>query len=189
MSSQHALTSVANQAIAPQIIESRQQYHSCHILVPHSEQRLPAIAFNNAYYSFFKVEKDKNRAIELSTRLHRRGEVAIITKTARGYVIWIEEAAAKLSMPVQRTAKTTTPYKILTSPNQYQPCHIRVPDLNKPIAAICLDGKYYSLFKITDNTQQAVQLIKRLSSRGEETIITKTVKGYGIWIFEPEAVA
>ncbi|WP_199336732.1 hypothetical protein [Oscillatoria sp. FACHB-1407] len=186
MSSQ---SSVASRAIAPKIIESRQQYRSCHIHVPHSEQRLPAIFFNNAYYSFFKVEKDKNRAVELSIRLHRRGETTIITNVSRGYVIWIEEAEAKPSKPVQNSSKCTTSYKILTSPSQYQPCHIRVPDLNKPIAAIRSDGKYYSLFKITDDTQQAVQLIKRLSARGEETIITKTVKGYGIWVFEPEAIA
>lgn len=189
MPSQNILNPTDSIATAPQVIESRQQYRSCHIRVPHSEQRLPAISLNTTYYSFFKIEKDKSRAIELSNRLHQRGELTVITKTPKGYVIWVREAEAQLSQPTVAASKTKTSYRILTSPSQYQPCYIQVPDLDGTIAAINVDGKYYSLLKITADTEQTVQLIKRLGDRSEETIITKTTKGYGVWIFEPKVIA
>ncbi|NJL36238.1 MAG: hypothetical protein HC899_05375 [Leptolyngbyaceae cyanobacterium SM1_4_3] len=78
------------------------------------------------------------------------------------------------------------PCSILTSRSQYRPCHIRVPDLEKPLAAIAFNGNYYSLFKVVEDVQQAKQIIVRLSHRGDSTIITKSLKGYGLWVLEPE---
>ncbi|NJN58252.1 MAG: hypothetical protein HC879_12515 [Leptolyngbyaceae cyanobacterium SL_5_9] len=77
-------------------------------------------------------------------------------------------------------------YSILTSRSQYRPCHIRVPDLEKPLAAIAFNGNYYSLFKVVEDVQQAKQIIVRLSHRGDSTVITKSLKGYGLWVLEPE---
>jgi hypothetical protein len=177
-------------------IESRDQYHSCHIRVSDSERCLAAIFFNRAYYSFFKFEKDPNRASQIATRLNRRGDTSVITETPKGYAIWILEPEAKPSQPVQavysdsrkpqRSPQPKQPYNILTSRSEYRPCHIRVPDLDKPLAAIAFNGNYYSLFKVVEDVQQAKQLIIRLSHRGDATVITKSVKGYGLWVLEPE---
>ncbi|MBD2070987.1 hypothetical protein H6F93_26300 [Leptolyngbya sp. FACHB-671] len=86
----------------------------------------------------------------------------------------------------QRSLQQKQSYNILTSRSQYRPCHIRVPDLDKPLAAIAFNGNYYSLFKVVEDVKQAKQLIIRLSHRGDATVITKSVKGYGLWVLEPE---
>lgn len=178
-------------------LKFRNQYHSCHIRVPDSERYLAAIFFDSSYYSFFKFEKDHNRASQVATKLNRRGDTSIITETPKGYAIWILEPEAKPSHLIQAVYRSTRkpqrslqqkqPYNILTSRSEYRPCHIRVPDLDKPLAAIAFNGNYYSLFKVVEDVQQAKQLIIRLSHRGDATVITKSVKGYGLWVLEPEA--
>lgn len=182
------------------IMNDRKSYRSCHIQVPDSPQSLAAIDIQGTFYSFFRTEKDAQRALEVSTRLRHRGDTPIITKTPKGYAIWTLEPQAK---PVASrrlnpalNTKALNPeapgseffYKILTSRQHYQPCHIQVPDLEQRLAAIQFEGKYYSLFKTVDDTQQVVQLIRRLSYRGDETVITKTSKGYAVWIFEPDTI-
>lgn len=79
------------------------------------------------------------------------------------------------------------PYRILVSPDQYKFCNIRVPDLDKRLMAICVDGLFYSLFKTLEDVQQAVQIVKKLNYRGHETIITKNARGYSLWVLEPDA--
>jgi hypothetical protein len=177
------------------ILRSRSQYRSCHIRVPDSEQCLAAICLDQSYYSFFKFEKDQNRASQVAGRLNHRGDVSIITETPKGYAIWILETEAKLAQSLRAKYSVTDPperspqqqsYSILTSRSQYRPCHIRVPDLEKPLAAIAFNGNYYSLFKVVEDVQQAKQIIAKLSHRGDSTVITKSLKGYGLWVLEPE---
>jgi hypothetical protein len=92
-------------------------------------------------------------------------------------------------MPAEGSSQTTVnpPPRILESRTQYQPCHIRVPDLDDRIVAIRVDGKYYSLLKLVRERQQALEIANRLSNKGEETIITATVKGDAIWVLERDA--
>ncbi|MFQ3615342.1 MAG: hypothetical protein SNJ57_00595 [Cyanobacteriota bacterium] len=95
------------------------------------------------------------------------------------------------SLPVPLEATPTeapiAPYRILVSPDQYKFCNIRVPDLDKRLMAVCVDGLFYSLFKTLEDVQQAVQIVKKLNYRGNETIITKNAKGYSLWVLEPDA--
>ena len=79
------------------------------------------------------------------------------------------------------------PPRILESRTQYQPCHIRVPDLDERIVAIRVDGKFYSLLKLVKDRQQALEIGNRLAHKGEVVMITGTVKGDAIWVLEPEA--
>jgi len=53
--------------------------------------------------------------------------------------------------------------------------------------AIRVDGKYFSLMKLVKDRQQALEIANRLANRGEETIITATVKGDAIWVLERDA--
>lgn len=85
------------------------------------------------------------------------------------------------------TETPVAPYRILVSPDQYKFCNIRVPDLDKRLMAICVDGLFYSLFKTLEDVQQAVQIVKKLNYRGNETIITKNARGYSLWVLEPDA--
>lgn len=87
------------------------------------------------------------------------------------------------------SGNSTPPYRILVSPDQYQFCNIRVPDLDKRLMAISVEGLYYSLFKTIEDVQQAIQVVKKLNYLGNETIITKNARGYSLWVLEPDAYA
>lgn len=206
----HASSSSSSTPV--RILESRTDYRSCHIRLPDAQERVAAIAFQNRYYSFFRVERDRSRAIEISNRLISRGYTVILTKVPKTYAIWVWEpdaepeearhsrlpAEALTSFPprpgVSRPLASPAPVeplrpRVLSSPTQYRSCQIRVPDLDKRLAAIYHEGSYYSLFKSVDNIDQAVELIKRLHYRGDESLITQTGNGYTLWILEPEAIA
>lgn len=70
------------------------------------------------------------------------------------------------------------------SRNQYKSCHIRVA--NELLAAIYVNHRYYSFFKVADATM-ARKLIDRLEQRGDRVVLTQTPKGYAIWVLELDA--
>jgi hypothetical protein len=82
-----------------QILESRTLYQTCRIKVPHLEQRLFAILVDDQYYSFFRAEKTKEKALEILAKLGHRVQKTVITKTEKGYVIWTlePEVSSKIS--------------------------------------------------------------------------------------------
>lgn len=175
----------------PHVLESRNRYRSCHIVLSDTGERVPAIQFENEYYSFFRSVADKQRALELGSKLQNRGHAAVITKTPKGFVIWAFETHARLAKPRSSAPKKTgyeAPYRLLTSPREYQTCQIVVPDLDKQLAAVQYEGKLYSLFKTVETLQQASQIIKRLSYRGDETIILQSEEGFSLCILEPDAI-
>ncbi len=83
-----------------QILESREQYQTCRIKVPHLERRLFAIKVDEQYYSFLRTEKTKEKALEIIAKLGHRVQRTVITKTEKDYVIWAwePEVASKLSL-------------------------------------------------------------------------------------------
>ena len=174
---------------APRILKSRDTYRSCHIVLPETGERMPAIAINANYYSFFRTEKEEVRAYSLYNKLLERGHTPIITRTPKGFAVWILEPDAHPA-GFQKTEKkkaSRSTYRILTSPQDIETCQIRVPDLDKQLSAMRYEGKFYSLFKTVDDIQQATQLIKRLSYQGDETIIIQSAEGLSLWILEPDA--
>ena len=72
------------------------EYSTCHICVPDSEGRLAAILVNKQYYSFFKSLKDREKALNVVTKLREKGNDALIAKTPKGYSIWVLEPTAYL---------------------------------------------------------------------------------------------
>lgn len=152
---------------------------------------MAAIKLDNQYYSFFRAEREQSRALTVYQKLSHRGHTAIITRIPKGYAIWVFEPDAQPAKPTAQSFDDTTSakptYRLLISPSQYYPCSIQVPDLEQPLTAIQFENRYYSLFKTIGEIQQAVQLIKRLRYRGDETLITKTDDGYSLWILEPDA--
>ncbi|HIK40720.1 hypothetical protein [Thermoleptolyngbya sp. M55_K2018_002] len=192
-----------------EILELRTDYRSCHIVLPDSNERTAAIALAGEYYSFFRVEKSEARAQSICAKLMQRGHRPVITRVPKGFVVWTLEPNAQLATqttsarlsdtssslnsstgaPSEKAATDApvAPYRILVSPDQYKFCNIRVPDLDKRLMAICVDGLFYSLFKTLEDVQQAVQIVKKLNYRGNETIITKNARGYSLWVLEPDA--
>jgi len=179
-----------NSSDTPHVLESRNRYRSCHIVLSDTGERMPAIQFEGEYYSFFRSVTDKQRALELASKLQNRGHSAVVTKTPKGFVVWAYEPNARLAKPRSSTAKrisSEVTYRLLTSPREYQTCQILVPDLDKQLAAVQYEGKLYSLFKTVETLQQASQIIQRLSYRGDETIILQREDGYSLCILEPDA--
>lgn len=78
--------------------------------------------------------------------------------------------------------------KVIESPDQYQSCHIRVPDLEKPVPAILVDQDYYSFFKAVKGGEKTLEIVAKLGKNGDSTAITKTANGYVVWVREPDAV-
>lgn len=79
------------------------------------------------------------------------------------------------------------PTKIIQSQTQYRTCQIRVPDLQQPVPAIRVDNEFYSFFKAVEEAEKAFEIVAKLGNGGDSTVITKTPKGYAIWVKEPLA--
>lgn len=182
--------------LSDKILSSRSQYQPCHIQVPDLEKRLPAIRVGDRYYSLFKVEPERDRAVRILEKLLKRGDDALIIQTTKGYVVWVWEPEAhpeNFAQPSQSINSPPTPSRnfdqvpILTSRNLYQPCHIRVPDLKQRLAAIKFEGAYYSLFRIETDLERAIERIQQLNQRSDKAVITPSPRGYIIWVLEPEA--
>jgi len=177
----------------PKILESRSQYRACHICLPGETQRMAAIVFDDRFYSLFKVVKHRQKALELCSRLAARGTETLITQTPKGDVIWTLEPDAYVevkpnSSPAKAPPDLSLPsYRMLESRSEYRACHIRVPDLDKPLAALMVDSRFYGLFKIVDTQQHAIDLAARLERKGNESVITRVSQGYSVWVLEPEA--
>lgn len=78
------------------------------------------------------------------------------------------------------------PTIIIQSRSQYKPCHINVPDLERPVPAISFGQEYYSFFRAVPNAEKTFEIIAKLSKIGENTVITKVPKAYIIWVLEPQ---
>ncbi|MGG6293185.1 hypothetical protein ACQ4M4_02085 [Leptolyngbya sp. AN02str] len=176
---------------ALKILESRQVYTPCHIYMPETGERSPAIAYQGEYYSFFRVEATRQRAIEVATKLQRNYH-PIITQIPKGYAIWTLEAQAQAAQMASGTIATELAqfgepaYHLLISPGQYTPCLIRVPDLDQSLQAIAYNNLFYSLFKSVSTIEEAIDITKRLPP-GDRAVITKQTGRYSLWIHEPEA--
>jgi hypothetical protein len=81
-----------------QILESRSQFRCCHICVPDQEERLPAIVVDSQYYSFFKTAPNQESAMKIALKLSQKGDTPVLTKTSKGYAIWILEPEASLQL-------------------------------------------------------------------------------------------
>jgi hypothetical protein len=79
--------------------------------------------------------------------------------------------------------------KIIESQSQYRNCHIKVPDLDRPVAAILVDGEFYSFFKAVKDAEKVIAITAKLGNSGDKTVITKNAKAYIIWVREPEGVS
>ncbi len=66
-------------------------------------------------------------------------------------------------------------------PAQIKYHHIKVEDLEKPVAAIAYNGFTYSLFRTSADWSEVEKITSRLSAAYAITVIKK---GWAIWVFE-----
>ncbi len=165
------------------ILESRSQYRSCHIQVPDEIDRLAAIQVGDQYYSFFKVIKERQKTLQVAARLVYKGDEVVITLVSKGDVIWILEpgAGSQTEKPVNRL------HKILKNDGEYKSCVISVPDTAQFLEAIFTSGKYYSLLRVVKDREAAIELVDRLTQKGNEPVVTQGYRGFSIWVLEPDA--
>ena len=179
------------------VLSLRRQYHSCHIQLPDSDERVAAIAIHNEFYSLFQVFESPDQAIDMVVRLSRRGEeVAIRQLPSGGYALWVKEKDARptrsFNLIERRSTRQPRPEfcYILTTSDEYQEVDIMVPDLDKSLSAIQFQGKYYSLFKPQVTAEQTIELTAKLAQRGDETIILALpdkAPNYAVCVIEPDA--
>ena len=66
-------------------------------------------------------------------------------------------------------------------PTEIKYHHIRVEDLEKPVAALTFNNHTYSLFRTSNDWSEVQKITGRLS---ETYVITVIPKGWAIWTFE-----
>lgn len=175
------------------VLASRDQYRACHIHLPGDDQRLPAVLVDGKFYSLLKIVKEPQKALKVCNLMIAKGKQLVVTKTTKGVAIWTHEPEAIVDSRTQKhlqipqSASPELPNGILEVPSQYQSCYIRVADLDDRLEAIQWNGRYYSLFKVTETRQQVIELGNKLKRRGDAAVITQTSRGYCLWVWEPDA--
>ncbi|NJO49070.1 MAG: hypothetical protein HC840_05895 [Leptolyngbyaceae cyanobacterium RM2_2_4] len=76
------------------ILNSREQYQTCRVRVPHLKSRLFAVLVQGKYYSLFRSGVAQERALETAVKLEHRGDEPIITQTNKGYTVWVWQPKA-----------------------------------------------------------------------------------------------
>jgi hypothetical protein len=173
------------------LLQSRSQYQSCHIRVPDIEERLPAILLDQKFYSFFRVVFDEEQLLSMVTKFDQQAQELIVTRVTKGYALWLLESTAHIDATRSNASKASPdafPYRILESRNGYKPCRIQVPDVEQRLVAILLDGAYYSFFAVTEDKKSIVKMMAKTDLTVEQVVVTTTVKGYVVWVLEPQAL-
>jgi hypothetical protein len=76
------------------ILDSREQYQTCRVRVPHLKSRLFAVLVQGKHYSLFRSGVAQERALEIAVKLEHRGDEPIITQTGKGYAVWVWQPKA-----------------------------------------------------------------------------------------------
>ncbi len=177
------------------VLTDRSQYVPCHVTVPDLEGRLSAIAVGSNCYGFFRVEKTSFDALKLIMKLSQRGDNVAITRNPKGYGIWVEEPEfsinnVKVQAKIQAIARQSSiaPCKILVTDSQYQPIKVQVPDLDASLEAAQFANRYYSFFKQVPDSESALELVARITERGEESALIISPECFTVCVHEPEAL-
>lgn len=176
------------------LLLNRDQYVSCHINVSDLPQRLPAIAVDGKFYSFFKVILKAQKALEAIAKLTQKGDEIALTASKRGYVLWVYEPESKpappkkLRLPPIPPIFGPAPCSIVQNLAQLERCHLKVADMAQQLVGIKYQGALYSLFRKEQNAQTTLEIAAKLTKRDDEVILVVAKDGYAIFILEPTAI-
>lgn len=174
------------------VLASRSQYAAGHVWIPDLAQPVAAIWMGDRFYSFFKIATSGANALHIVSKLGQRNEQAVLTKAVGGYAIWVLELEAS---PTRTTRlrhlgrhKLSKPAYCQLAPSTInRAIAIHVPDLDKLLNAVYLNNRYYSIFRIEDKAEKALELAAKITQRGDETAIVALQQGYAVCVWEPEA--
>jgi hypothetical protein len=178
-----------------------QTYQMCHIELIDHPRPVAAIAHSGKYYSLFKAGQPFQEAQAIAQRLYDQNETVVMTELPTGYAVWVLEPDAHLRSPLKpitpspltNEAANRASDSIAAAPadpfmeDNYVPCHVRVLHQSDRLSAIRIGNTYYSLFRIVTRPQQAIQIRDKLSDRGHKVVITRMIRGYALWVWEPDA--
>lgn len=185
-----------NQAAEPGIckfLTSRQQYRSCRVHVPDLDRHVAAISLDGQYYSFFKVVDDADSLFRVLFRLSEHGDHMVVINSPKGSQVWIwEHEATPLRSP--KGGRTATSLKlvpscqILTDDSQYSDVLLQVPDLDKPVPAVQVQGTYFSIFRESQDSQEVLELAHKISDQAlDDFVIVQQGNRYHVCLPEPDA--
>jgi hypothetical protein len=172
------------------ILKERHRYHTCFVEVPGEPKPVAAIEVIGKYYSYARFCPTEEKAFETTSRLLDKDRYSIITKIPKGYVVWMLEPEAKLSLQHEKplTGNKKGFCKLLKLDHGAVPtCQIQVADLDKPLTAIQVSGQCYVLLKSVRDRNEAVELGRLMSRRGAKILVTPKKKSFALWIYEPNA--
>lgn len=177
------------------LLAQRDDYTTCHIHVPGDSHRLPAIALDGNFYSFFRSLEDPAKTLNLLLKLSAKGNQAVMTPTRRGYAIWAYESAGILASPNGQPPRSLPAsygpadcWVISDRQAGFRTCSLKVPDLPDTVPGLANGQKLFSLYRRETDAETTLKLGARLSQRGDEIVILTTDEAYAICIYEPGAI-
>lgn len=175
--------------VSCKLLTSRDQYQTCHIVVPDLEQPLAAIQLGDRYYGLFQTLTDSERVLKVLIKLHQRGDEVIVTKAGKSYILWIWEPEANLKKAVAAKPTLAPPasFKLLVTPDQFPFWTVQVPDLSQSLQAVEVSGQYYSLFRLERNVDRLFEIVAKMTQQGDVTIVFEASQGYAVCVLEPDA--
>jgi hypothetical protein len=191
----NALSTDGDNSLQPvKLLAQRDEYTTCHIYVPGDSHRLPAIALDGNFYSFFRSIDDSSKTLNMLLKLSVKGNQTVMTPTRRGYAIWVYEAGALLATPSDKAPRTLSSsfgpadcWLISDRQAGYRTCSLKVPDLPDLVPGLANGQKLFSLYRREKDADITLKLGARLSQRGDEIVILVAEEGYAICIYEPGA--
>jgi hypothetical protein len=178
------------------LLSQREDYVTYHIHLHDDPHRLPAIALDGRFYSFFRALDHPDKAINLLVKLSARGDQTVLTPTRQGYAVWVYESTGHVALPLnqkmpRRLLPTLSPadcWVIRDNQPGYRLCTLKVPDLPDAVPGLANGLKLYSLYRRETDAANLLKLAARLAQRGDELVILKRPDGLVLYIYEAGAV-
>lgn len=186
-----SLAAAPSSGMACRLLFDRDLYSPCHIRVPDTDHRLPAIYVDNQFYSFLKLVPEARKALNVMIRLGKRDATAAVTLTHRGYAVWAHEPGARYAPPARqpghgiRPVFAPQPCLLVADKSTYQTCQLQVPDVTKPLMALAHNNRYYSIFKQDTDAARVLDIAAKLARRGDETLLIIEPSTFILALLEP----
>ncbi|MEB3274458.1 MAG: hypothetical protein ACO4AI_02645 [Prochlorothrix sp.] len=168
---------------------SRNQYQTCHVKLEGDDTPLGAIHVQGENYGFLRKADDAEQALRFILKLNAKDTAVALTQTAVGYMLWTLEPGSTPTRPLPAKPREAAKSFYLYEAERSDFVQIRVPDLDQDLVATFVMGRYYSVFKVEEEADKALEIVGRLTQQGDEITVAMTRKGYAICVLEPDAFA
>ncbi|MFZ9738190.1 MAG: hypothetical protein ACO3EZ_09315 [Prochlorotrichaceae cyanobacterium] len=180
-------------ALSCWLLSDRSEYQTCHIRLPDGES-ISAIAIKQAYYGFRRRLSSSSQALKVLYTLSDPTSPSHITDVAltnnqKGYFLWVREANAEPTGNfVPNDSVSSYPTTFLKLPQNVPLSKISVPDLDQVLSAVAFNNQYYSVFKVEQDPEVVIDMVKKLSQRGDDILVASTADGSAVCVLEPDAI-